>query len=89
VDRDLDASVEAIEEPPVDLLALEDALERLGQADPRKSEIVHLRYFVGLSIQETAATLGLSATTVKEEWFFARSWLKREIDGRNGKPGHA
>ncbi|MBI5866485.1 MAG: sigma-70 family RNA polymerase sigma factor [Planctomycetes bacterium] len=65
--------------PGDDLLALDDALSRLEQFDPRKAQIVALRYFTGLSIEETAAALGLSKTTVKDEWMFARAWLHNEL----------
>jgi RNA polymerase sigma factor (sigma-70 family) len=63
----------------VDLLALDQALERLGKRDGRWSEIVELRYFAGLSLEETAAAMGISLTTVKDEWAYARAWLHREI----------
>ena len=63
-----------------DLMGLDDALDRLERDDARKAEIVMLRYFAGLSIEETAAALGLSTATVKKEWAFARAWLKRELE---------
>ena len=62
------------------LVDLDGALARLEQEDPRKAEIVMLRYFAGLSIEETAAALSLSTATVKNEWTFARAWLKRELE---------
>lgn len=62
-----------------DLLALDEALGRLEEADPRKAKIVALRYFAGLSIEETAQALELSPTTVKDEWMFARAWLHSEL----------
>jgi RNA polymerase sigma factor (sigma-70 family) len=64
----------------VDVLALEEALDRLARVDERKSRIVHLRYFLGLTIEETSEAVGLSATTVKDEWLLARAWLRRELD---------
>ncbi|HET6201898.1 MAG TPA: ECF-type sigma factor [Planctomycetota bacterium] len=67
--------------PSVDVLSLNEAIERLEARDKRKSEIVHLRFFAGLSIKETAAALDLSPTTVKGEWTFAKAWLRREIRG--------
>lgn len=78
---------EAIEAtgPQVDILSLHEALERLEGRDKRRSEIVHLRYFAGLTIQETAAALDLSPTTVKDEWTYARAWLRREV--RSVGPG--
>ena len=63
----------------VDLVAVDEALTRLEQTDPRKAEIVTLRYFAGLSIEETAAALDLSTATVKNEWKFARVWLYRAL----------
>lgn len=69
----------AIEDASDDLLALDEALGRLEEADPRKARIVALRYFAGLSIEETAEALDLSPTTVKDEWMFARAWLHSEL----------
>ncbi|MGE3109463.1 MAG: sigma-70 family RNA polymerase sigma factor [Phycisphaerales bacterium] len=67
-------------EPPSDeLLTLDDALTKLEQYDKRKAEVVMLRYFAGLSIEDTAAAMGLSPATVKNEWMFARAWLHREV----------
>lgn len=68
-----------VEEAADELLALDEALDRLEQTDPRKAKIVALRYFAGLSIEETAETLDLSPTTVKDEWMFARAWLHSEL----------
>lgn len=65
-----------------DLLALDDALNKLSEYDSRKAQIVMLRYFAGLSIEETAAALDLSPSTVKNEWTFARTWLAREMAGQ-------
>lgn len=59
----------------VDLVALDDALDELGALDPRQGQIVELRYFGGLSIEETAQALGLSPATIKREWTMARAWL--------------
>jgi RNA polymerase sigma factor (TIGR02999 family) len=63
----------------VDVLALHEALERLAALDPRKSQLVELRYFGGLEIDEAAAVLGVSPATVKREWVTARAWLRREL----------
>jgi RNA polymerase sigma factor (TIGR02999 family) len=63
----------------VDIVALDDALKRLAGLDPRQSRIIELRFFGGLSIEETAMVLGLSPATVKREWTMARAWLHREI----------
>ena len=63
----------------VDVLALNQALERLEQIDPARARIVELRYFGGLSVEETAAELDLSPATVKRHWSVARAWLAREL----------
>ncbi len=63
----------------VDLLLLDDALTELARLDERQSRIVELRYFTGLSIDETAEVLGISPATVSREWTTARAWLRREI----------
>ena len=65
----------------VDLIDLHDALERLGQLDAEQARIVELRYFGGLTIEETAAVLGSSPATVKRDWSSARAWLYRELHG--------
>ena len=62
-------------EEPVDLLALDDALEALEREDRRKSEVVCLRYFAGLSLEQVAEALGASLATVKRDWSYARAWL--------------
>jgi RNA polymerase sigma factor (TIGR02999 family) len=67
------------EEDPTNLIALDEALERLESFDRRKAQVVMLRYFAGLSIEETAATMDLSPATVKNEWAFARAWLHKEF----------
>jgi RNA polymerase sigma factor (TIGR02999 family) len=63
------------------LLALDEALTRLAAIDARQSQIVELRCFSGLSIEETAAVIGVSPTTVKDDWNLAKAWLRREING--------
>lgn len=68
------------EPEPTNLLALDEVLEKLEQYDKRKADVVMLRYFAGLSIEETAAALGVSPATVKNEWTFARAWLHREVE---------
>jgi RNA polymerase sigma factor (TIGR02999 family) len=65
----------------VDLLALHEALDRLARLDPEQARLVELRYFGGLTIEETAGALGVSAATVKREWAVARAWLRRELVG--------
>jgi RNA polymerase sigma factor (TIGR02999 family) len=66
---------------PVDLLDLHHALERLAELDPRKSQVVELKFFGGLTIDEIAATLEISPATVEREWKFARAWLFDAISG--------
>jgi RNA polymerase sigma factor (sigma-70 family) len=65
-----------IETPSIDVLALDDALERLAQRDRRSADIVMLRYFAGLNIEETAKVLGISDPTVARDWQFARCSLR-------------
>jgi RNA polymerase sigma factor (TIGR02999 family) len=64
----------------VDLVALDDALNTLSALDPRQSRVIELRFFGGLSIQDTAVVLGISPATVKREWAMARMWLHREMN---------
>jgi RNA polymerase sigma factor (sigma-70 family) len=66
-------------EKPRDVLALDEALTRLAELDPRKSQIVELRFFGGLNEVETAAVLGVSERTVRNDWKLAKAWLYREI----------
>jgi RNA polymerase sigma factor (TIGR02999 family) len=65
----------SVAEPREDLLALDEALGRLAAEDPAKAELVKLRYFAGLSLEEAAACLGLSLATAKRRWTVARAWL--------------
>jgi RNA polymerase sigma factor (TIGR02999 family) len=65
--------------PDVDLLALDEALERLAALDAGQARIVELRYFGGLTVEETAEALGISPATVKRHWTVARAWLAREL----------
>jgi RNA polymerase sigma factor (TIGR02999 family) len=66
-------------EPGADLLAVDAALQVLALEDPRKARVVELRFFGGLSIEETAEALGISARTVQADWSFARAWLYRNL----------
>jgi RNA polymerase sigma-70 factor, ECF subfamily len=77
----LDEGLLVAVEKPMDLLALDEALTRLAAIDIRQSQIVELRFFSGLSIEETAAVIGVSRTTVKDDLNIAKAWLRREIDG--------
>lgn len=65
--------------PNLDLLALDDALQRLERLDPRQCRVVECRYFAGMTHEETAAALGLSLSTVKREWTTARAWLYDQL----------
>ena len=69
------------EETGVDLLAIDEALDRLAAIDPQQARVVELRFFSGLSVEETAAALGISAKTVKRDWSVARAWFRREMVG--------
>lgn len=87
----LDVASADSEQSDEQLVALDSVLEKLEAYDRRKCDVVMLRYFAGLSIEETAASLGLSPATVKNEWAFARAWLHREIgalgsEGQGGAP---
>jgi RNA polymerase sigma factor (TIGR02999 family) len=79
--RDLDEVEIVAGEPVEDLLALDEALTRLAAEDPAKAELVKLRYFAGLSIEEAAAALGISVATAKRRWAYARAWLFRAVEG--------
>ena len=81
-----DAEAQPAKEQPEELLALDEALEQLEHFDSRKAQVVILRYFGGLSVEETANSLGISPTTVKQEWKFARAWLYSEMRRRNEFP---
>jgi RNA polymerase sigma factor (TIGR02999 family) len=76
----LDEASELSKSKPVDLLALDDALNQLSQMSPRQSRIVELKFFGGLSIAETSEFLEVSHATVEREWAAARAWLYREIN---------
>ena len=69
-------------ELPVDLVALDNALVKLNEFDSRKHQVVELRYFGGLTVDETAEVLKVSAVTVMRDWGLAKAWLHREICGK-------
>jgi len=83
---ELDSGIMRADPSLTDLVAVDEALTRLEQTDPRKAQIVSLRYFAGLSIEETAGALDLSPATVKNEWAFARAWLYRALGPITGAP---
>lgn len=75
----LDSHAELAPEPQADLVALDDALNRLAAVSPDSIRVVEMRYFGGMTIDETAAALGVSASSVEREWRYARAWLYREL----------
>jgi RNA polymerase sigma factor (TIGR02999 family) len=80
----LDEALIASPEPQLDLLALNRALETLAAVDPRKGRVVELRFFGGLTVEETAEVLHVSADTIKRDWRLAKLWLMKELAG--GEP---
>ena len=83
-DRNLDAASTPVD---IDLLALDEALTRLAALDPEHARIVELRYFGGLTVEETAEFIGSSPATVKRHWAMARAWLKKELGGKEEVAG--
>jgi RNA polymerase sigma factor (TIGR02999 family) len=77
----LDEALVISAEPQIDLVSLEQALTRLGETDLRKSKVVEMRFFGGLTIEQTAEVLQISPETVTRDWTVARAWLLRELDG--------
>jgi RNA polymerase sigma factor (TIGR02999 family) len=75
----LDEAISFSKEQDIDLLALDDALKQLASFDEQQSRIVEMRFFGGLSVEETAVALGISRATVKREWALAKAWLYRKI----------
>jgi RNA polymerase sigma factor (TIGR02999 family) len=83
VDVALDDSLALSRERGADLVALDDALEGLARMDPRKGQVVELRFFGGLSVEETAEALRISPETVLRDWRLAKVWLLREVASRD------
>jgi RNA polymerase sigma factor (TIGR02999 family) len=77
---DLDLALAIAVEPDLDVLALNEALEALKDVDPPRARIVELRYFAGLSLDETAAVVGVSPQAVSRDWTAARAWLARRLE---------
>ena len=75
----LDPEIGPAQKPELDLVALDGALNKLATLDPQQSRLIELRFFGGLSIEDTAEVLGTSPATVKREWTTARAWLRREL----------
>lgn len=70
----------------IDLVALDEALERLAKLDPEQARLVELRFFGGLTVEETADAMHVSPATVKRHWTVARAWLARELEGLGNPP---
>jgi DNA-directed RNA polymerase specialized sigma24 family protein len=85
---DLDAVDPAVEDPRVDLIALDEALTALEARDRRKADLVRLRFFAGLSVERAAEVLGISAATAYSDWSYAKSWLRLSMlgDEPTGRP---
>jgi RNA polymerase sigma factor (TIGR02999 family) len=77
----LSEALAAVPELTLDVVALDRALDRLAAVDARKSRVIELRFFGGLSVDETAEVLGLSADTIKRDWRLAKLWLLRDLEG--------
>ena len=75
----LDDAVALPQRKNVDVVALDDALNALAEVDPRQSRVVELRFFAGLSLEETSEVMGIATATVQRDWTAARAWLHREI----------
>ena len=73
-----------LDEPDLELLALDDALRELERKDPRKAEVVKLRFFAGLTTAQAAAALGVSTSTAENDWAYARSWLRLRMGEPDG-----
>jgi RNA polymerase sigma factor (TIGR02999 family) len=80
----LDPELAPAQKPGIDLVALDDALSKLTALDSQQCRLIELRFFGGLSIEETAIVLGISPATVKREWVTARAWLRRELKRNEG-----
>lgn len=70
-----------VEERDLDVIALDEALTRLAEIDEQQSRVVELRFFSGLTVEETAEVMGISPATVKRDWSMAKAWLHRELSG--------
>jgi RNA polymerase sigma factor (TIGR02999 family) len=84
---ELDEALAAAAQPGTDLVAIDDALQALAEIDPRKARVVELRFFGGLSVEETAQVLKVSVETVHRDWKLAKIWLRRELSGGHQHAG--
>lgn len=75
-----EAGIAAPDRDDDEMLSIHEVLNRFAKVEPRKAEVVKLRYFVGMTIEETAEALGMSTPTAKRDWTFARAWLSRELE---------
>ena len=82
----LDEALDVPGQDRVDLVRLDEALQALAKRDELQSRIIELRFFAGLSIEETGEVVGISPATVKREWAMARAWLYRELSRKAGGP---
>ena len=93
VQIELDSRVAPVNERVLDVLAINEALTNLAKLDPRQSTIVELRFFAGLSIEDTAEIMGMSPATVKRDWITARAWLLQQLtfaaETKGSGVGHA
>jgi RNA polymerase sigma factor (TIGR02999 family) len=83
----LDQAISVSEPPSDDLLSLDEALDRLAQEDPVKADLVKLRYFAGLSVEQTAEALGISRATADRYWSYAKVWLYQAVTGEDEPTG--
>jgi RNA polymerase sigma factor (TIGR02999 family) len=83
----LDENIDVSGERAADLVALDEALQRLAEFDPQKARVVELRFFGGLSVEETAEVLGVSAPTVKRQWRMAKAWLYGQVSRKEQEAG--
>jgi RNA polymerase sigma factor (TIGR02999 family) len=81
----LHSEIAAATDRDIGVVALDDALNTLAALDPQQSRVVELRFFGGLSVEETAHVLGVSPRTIKREWRLAKAWLQRELQARGGQ----
>ena len=78
---DLDSGTAAVDEPDLDLVAVDEALNRLAAADPERAKLVELRFFAGLTMPQVADVLGVSLATAERKWAYTKAWLLAEIGG--------
>jgi RNA polymerase sigma factor (TIGR02999 family) len=84
--RHIDDLEQPADDPGLDLLAVNEALEKLEQVDRRKADVVKLRFFAGLTIEQAAQLLGISPSTADNDWAYARCWLRLAIEGQPDRP---